>query len=528
MRRYVDFLAPLGLVVIVAYEAVSRGGKTLPGKPAAYWIAGGALIFAHLLFRWEDLVKFIGRRQLRYGGNTMVLVIVVLGILGAVNYLVARHSQRWDLTKGHRYSLSDQTTKVLGNLKQDIKFVYFQKTSDMSFGKDELQQYQSASPKVKLEFVDPLKNPTAAHEYDITQVPTLVIERDKKREKVSGRAPGEQDITNALIKVTHEGKKTICFTEGEGERDLDDPNDGGFSNVKSSLGKNQYETQKVLLMREGKVPETCSVLVVAGPQRDLLPPAIDAIRRYAKSAGKALIMVEPEIKESFPNLVALLKEWNIEAGNDIVVDESPMAQYIGITTPLAPLAAQYPYHEITKNFRVATVFLTARSMEAGKGTPEGVSAQSLLQTSKASYAKTDLKAKSLEMDEKKDRPGPISLGAVATLRAPEDKPAPGASPSPGASGDPPKPKPEGRVVAFGDSDFATNQLLGFQGNEDFFLNTVAWLAEDPDLIAIRAKEPDDQRMFVTRQQQMYVMIFALLLLPGSFVLAGVVVWWTRR
>jgi ABC-type uncharacterized transport system involved in gliding motility auxiliary subunit len=198
--------------------------------------------------------------------------------------------------------------------------------------------------------------------------------------------------------------------------------------------------------------------------------------------------------------------------------------------------AEYPYHEITKDFRVMTAFHTARSAEAGKGSVEGVSSQNIVQTASASWAESDLTLKEpIEMNEGKDRKGPIPLGAVATIKAspaPSPSPAtpaPGASPSasPSPSETPPSP-PEGRVAVFGDSDFASNALLGFQGNQDFFLNTVAWLAQDPDLISIRPKEPEDQRMFLTRQQQQNVLIVALLLIPGAFVVMGIATWWKRR
>jgi ABC-type uncharacterized transport system involved in gliding motility auxiliary subunit len=84
------------------------------------------------------------------------------------------------------------------------------------------------------------------------------------------------------------------------------------------------------------------------------------------------------------------------------------------------------------------------------------------------------------------------------------------------------------VVALGDADFASNALLGFQGNRDFFLNAVAWLAEDADLIAIRPREPEDQRMDLTQTQQQTIAFIALLLLPGLFVAFGVWTWWKRR
>jgi len=540
MKKLIDVLAPLGLVVLIGAIVLDRIGRPLPGKPAAYLIAGAVLVLAHLLLRWEEVSRRIGRRQMKYGSNTAVLVLAVIGIFGVVNYLANRHTKRWDLTKNKRYSLSDQTKKVLGGLKEDVKVTYFQRNLERASGQDRMKEYQAASSRVKVEFVDPIASPAKALAYEVRGPwPILVIERGAKREKVSNDS--EQDITNALIKITRDAKKTACFVEGEGERDIDDGADRGLSGAKAALGKSQYETKKVLLARETAVPADCTVMVVAGPEHDLLPSVVDSLRRFVKGGGKVLVMAEPETKNATPNLDALAKEWNIDLAKDIVVDVSPVGQLFG-TGPLTPLASQYPFHEITKDFRVMTAFHTARSAEAGKGTVDGVTAQSLLQTSADSWAETDLTLKEpVELDEGKDRKGPISLGAVATIKAspaPSPSPAappspaasgsPGASPSPSASPDEPPSPAEGRVVVLGDSDFASNGLLGFQGNQDFFLNTVAWLAQDSDLISIRPREPEDQRMFLTQQQQKNVLLLSLLLIPGTFVVLGIATWWKRR
>ena len=63
------------------------------------------------------------------------------------------------------------------------------------------------------------------------------------------------------------------------------------------------------------------------------------------------------------------------------------------------------------------------------------------------------------------------------------------------------PKPETRVVVFGDSDFAANGVLGIQGNRDLFMNTVGWLSQQENLISIRPKEADDRRITLTATQQ---------------------------
>jgi len=525
MKRLIDFLAPVGFLVIVGAQVWTRAGRSLPGKPEYYWLAGGLLILLHLLLRAPAMAAAIGRRQLRYGGNTFVLVAVVLAILAGLNWLAYRHSKRWDLTKNQRYSLSDQTRKVLQGLKDDVHITYFQRTAALGQGQDRLKQYQALSPHLKVEYVDPIQHPGTAQQYDVKGPwPILIVERATQRERISNDS--EQDLTNALIKVTRDSKKTVCFAAGEGERDMDDSSDRGFSGVKAALGRNQYETKKVVLAQEKAVPADCTVLLVPAPEKDLLPPVVDQLRAYVKQGGKAFVMVEPELEGPLPNLDALLKEWNVETHPDIVVDVSGIGQLFG-TGPLTPIVAQYPYHEITKDFRVMTAFHTARSMQAGTGSVEGVYAQNLLETTKQSWAESDLKLREpIRMDPGKDRSGPISLGVALTVRAPS--PSPSAAPAAEEPGKEDKPKPEGRVVAVGDADFASNALLGFQGNQDFFLNAVAWLAEDVDLISIRPREPEDQRLFLTQAQQQNVTIFSLLLLPGIFVVAGVVTWWRRR
>ena len=89
--RITDLLAPLGLVVIIAAKAVELNGH-LPG-PFWYYLAGGlALMALHVVLRWDDVVAGLGARQMMHGGNMLVLVVAVLGILGLVNYLAYRNS----------------------------------------------------------------------------------------------------------------------------------------------------------------------------------------------------------------------------------------------------------------------------------------------------------------------------------------------------------------------------------------------------------------------------------------------------
>jgi ABC-type uncharacterized transport system involved in gliding motility auxiliary subunit len=171
-------------------------------------------------------------------------------------------------------------------------------------------------------------------------------------------------------------------------------------------------------------------------------------------------------------------------------------------------------------------------MKPATGGAQGVFAQSLVETARAAWGETDFTGTSPEYDEGKDTAGPVSLGAVATVTVAAPSPSPDPSPSPAASPSatptPEPPKKEGRVIAFGDADFGSNTFFAIQGNRDLLLNSVAWLAEDPDLITIRPKDPEDQRLFLTGRQKWLVYGVALVLWPLLFFVLGVVVWWIRR
>ena len=206
-----------------------------------------------------------------------------------------------------------------------------------------------------------------------------------------------------------------------------------------------------------------------------------------------------------------------EAAGITVVDISGR-----IGDPTVPVAAAYPPHPITDRFAVLTAYPLARSASPTTEAVNGHTAQSIVQTSPRSWAETDLKGalagKPVEYDEGKDKKGPISIAAAVS--------APVAAAAPAADKD--APKPETRVVVIGDSDFASNAVLGISGNRDLFMNIVGWLSQQENLISIRPKEADDRRITMTVTQQQSVLILSLLIIPGFIFGTGVYTWWRRR
>src|SRR5262249_12784302 len=151
--------------------------------------------------------------------------------------------------------------------------------------------------------------------------------------------------------------------------------------------------------------------------------------------------------------IALLKDWAIDVGTNIVVDVSGMGQLLG-TDASVPVAAKYDGHAITDKFNLITAYPLARSVSPVSSGANGHYASPLVETSSSSWAEADIKGllttgKVSRALDKGDKAGPVSLAAAVSAPATN---APAAPADPAKKDD--APKPETRIAVFGDSDFA--------------------------------------------------------------------------
>jgi ABC-type uncharacterized transport system involved in gliding motility auxiliary subunit len=526
LNRILGIVGWLGTVLVLGAVAVRllRPGWERYATWAAW--AGLVLVLFYTLGQWREIVRLFARRQARLGTVSIASILVVVGILIAINYISSRENKRWDLTSSKLYTLSDQTEKVLRSLDAPLKVTIFARELDFPRYRDRLSEYEYISKKVSLDFVDPDKKPGLARQYQISSDNTLVFEYKGRTERVTSDA--EQDVTNAIIKVVTGQEKKVYFVQGHGEKDTANAERTGYSAINTALGRDNYKVDKLVLAQQTDVPADASVLIIAGPRNDFLPQEIDALRRYLAKGGKIFFMLDPrETNDTLPltNLIGLLREWGVEIGDNVVVDASGVGQLLG-TNALVPVAASYPTHPITDRFNLLTAFPLARSVLPIPGGSGGHLAQSFVETSPRSWSETDIvnvmKGGEIAFDEAKgDKKGPISIGAAVSAAAPE-------APSAGQDMKANAPKPESRIATIGDSDFAANFAIGIQGNRDLFMNTVNWLGQQENLIAIRPREPDDRRITLTAFQQRAILWLSLGVIPALIIVSGVYTWWRRR
>jgi ABC-type uncharacterized transport system involved in gliding motility auxiliary subunit len=532
LNRIVGGIGWIGTALVFGAVAV-RFLKPEWNQYAQYaaW-AGLVCVLAYMAGQWRDVREFYSGRSARYGTMSIVGVLVFLGIVIAINYLAVRQNKRWDLTANQFYSLSDQTTRVLQSLDAPVKITVYDRETEFDRFRDRLDEYAYQSKNVSVEYVDADREPNRARAAQVQQYGTIVVEYKDRVERITTN--DEQAITNGIIKAMTGEARKIYFTQGHGEKDTASQDRTGYGAVTSALTRDNYAVEPLVLAQKPEVPADATAVIVAGPRTDFLQPELDALKRYVARGGKVMFLMDPPERpegDPTPLITGFLKEWGIDVGNDVVLDASGIGQLIGTDASVPVAAPPYPPHAITERFNVMTAFPLARSVRAVEGGSGGHTAQSFVQTSPQSWAETNLKALSsgggeVEFNaDQGDKQGPVPLAAAVSAPATDTPPKLPTNTTPDA---PEPPKPESRVVAFGDSDFAANYGLGIQGNRDLFMNAVNWVAQNENLIAIRPRETADRRITLTADQHQRIMWMSLAIVPGLVFATGVYTWWRRR
>ncbi len=477
------------------------------------------------------------RRRLVKTGMLSAGVLLLAALLVIVNYFGWKYYKRFDWTSSQLYSLSDKTQKVLKGLKSDIDFIVFMSPEQRDLYQSTtelLQRYGAASHHVHVKTIDLEKNPVEAQaltqRFGVTTQGVVVTSGKDKRiiatqdlaeiDSQSGEPritgfKGEQLFTSAILQLSEGKKPKILFTTGHGEHSLDDQSGHGLSGAQQLLGRDNFDLSEWASLGQAAVPPGTDLVVIAGPTTSFVQPEIDALSAYLDSGGRMLVMLDPTVAPGAGGgLVSThLEDWlgryGIKVGQNIVVDPASMLPFFG---PETIFIKSYGDHPVTKAFAGGNVpVLVSLARSAGAGSAPGIKVTDLLRTSDKGWGETDLSHLPTISLDAKDLAGPVAIGAVAesALTAPGKRPM--------------------RLVAFGDSDFATNQLLQANADNGLLLsNTLNWLVEREALLGIPPKKTEQVRLTLTGEQIRRIYLVVALLPILAIVLGGVVFSRRRR
>jgi ABC-type uncharacterized transport system involved in gliding motility auxiliary subunit len=428
--------------------------------------------------------------------------VPLVGLFAVALAVLYRYDLRIDLTAERRYTLSPHAVRLLAGLDTDVELIAFLRRENPRnpYIRDLLRRVETASPRVRWEEVDVNRSPARAHRYGVTSYGAVVVQRSGRYRVVPN--PGEQNLMWAILQVTREEPKTVYFVGGHGERTPTDRDRlRGFSLAGTRVAEELYQVRELSLAQVEEVPPDATVLVIAGPEGPLSAAERERLDAYLAAGGRVLILLDA-LEET--DLGEYLRGYGVIVRDETVVDPAARMLAGEFVTMRLEAAGRHP---ITEGLAAPPVFSRARPVEPGP-VARAAEVVALLRTGPESWATPDpdvLRRGSPQRVFGRDRPGPISVGVEARLAPP------------GAGS-----RPAGRLIVYGNSEFATNFFLDREGNADLLLNTINWLADEEMLIAPRTprKQPGREQLLVLGQQGTRIFWLTVVVVPGVCLALG--------
>lgn len=454
----------------------------------------------------------IGLRLQRYS-----FTVLFLAVIGLLAWLSTQYVHETDWTAGGRNSLSADSARLLGTLKEPVQITAFAREHDALRNqiKEVIARYQRSKPDITLEFVNPDKEPERIRELGVTLDGELRVSYQGRSERVQELS--EQAISNALLRAARQGERWISFLSGHGERDPLGQANHDLGSFGADLQRKGLKVQTLNLAQTPQIPDNTRLLVIASPQAALMPGEMDLIRGYLDRGGNLLWLTDPGENAG---LEKLAEYFGIETLPGIIVDAT--TQLFGIQNPDFVLVTEYPAHPLTRELRIMSLFPRAAALEWNRN--ETWQGQPILSTAERAWTETGELSGEIRFDEgSEERAGPLDIGYAFTRALEPENPA--ATKTDTETSEPGR---EQRIIVVGDGDFLSNAYLGNGGNPDLGLNMINWLSNDDDFIAIRAKTAPDQTLNLSAAAQTAIALGALIALPLALIGSGLFIWLRRR
>ncbi len=503
-----DYFGGIGLAFLATSGVLFLLGH--PRERSLVLLVLGVLFLAlYAYLRPQQLRQAVTSRGARYGSNVLILSVAFIGAIALLNFLSGRYNGRYDLTATKSQSLSELTIQVLQGLKEPVKATAFYSTlsvnpQDRQGAEDKLKEYARYSDKFTYRFVDPQAEPQIANDYKVFEG-TIVFERGTRREKALNS--DEQTLTNTLVKLSQDKQPVVYFTTGHGEHAISDSSANGYTTIETQLEAFNFKFDTLNLRTvTSTLPSDITAIVIAGPKQKFEADEVKQVKDYLDKNGRVLLMVDPQ---SDTGLDSVLKEWGINLRNDVVIDPTGSIQ----GRPLLLIIQSYKGHTTTQDLVGFSLFMpNSRSLFADSSSALSRTSNALFASSANSWGETNLdsiKNQNPQFDPNVDIKGPLDLAFAAQ-----------------ATGDSPA-----RLVVIGNSTFITNGTLqSVQGtaNALFVADVVNWLGGQENLIAIPPKPTSANPLVLSADSGRFVFLSSFLMLPGTILVIGALIWWRRR
>lgn len=487
-------------------------------------------------------------KKLKNNSYSAVMIVIVLGIVIAMNLLVSRLPAKyikWDATNSNVYGITDETIKFIKKLQQDVNIYYLVKSgSEVVEIQTVLEKYADETSHIKVENIDPSLHPTFTDKYDADSSAVLIVESGKRykvltssdimsdnsEEYYNGEADeyvaeftGESAITSAIQYVTTDNLPKMYVLQEHKEVSLDDT-------IKGYIEDTNVQTEDLSLIKEDAVPKDCDCLLISTPQIDISSDEKDKILDYLKNGGNA-IFVLGYVKEDMPNLDEVLKYYSLQLQKGVIF-EGDSNRYMTYPYYIIPEIATSDVTTSVKDNNQTVVLDSAQGIKALDDKRDTVTVTDVLTTSEKAYIKENPSDTANLEKEMSDQSGPFTVGAIVTeseestiddTESEEDKLADEVTGEDTSSDDETEYKTKLAVfTSYAMLDSNINSQIG-NSNLSVLLDTVGWMCQYQDSIIIPGKQLSDGYLTIPSGEAINWSIVYMGIIPGIFLVTGIVI-----
>lgn len=518
-----------------------------------FWItlaAGGLLIIIYFIVDHKNIISFLKMRSVAKIAVNIFYMLIAIVILSAAFVIVKNFPQRFDVSADERFTISDISRDLIEKVDEKLLIIVFRSEADMPEGPRWkidllLKEFSKLNKNIELQYIDPVKEPRRAdkngyrdyggitlfyRELESERESAYILESDivkydrQQNPKALNRV--EEKLSSAIYSLVEDAKTSVYFTMGHGEPSLESGSEDGMSYIRGFLESENYRVRVLDTAKRSEIPEDAALLIIAGPKRYFTAHEIKMFDSYLDGGGKMIVLYDSVIEgDNFPliNLEKFLESRGFSVFRDYILDPSSSVERMYNVIP------GYAYHTITtplQNKQIYSCLIRPRTIMKNKNADKKAAFAQLLATTENAWGETDFSKESYDSkpEKGKDIKGPLNVAMLAEYQPVEKE----------KEGDEELGAPA--LLLVGDSDFAKNKMISvkqggslvFLGNIDFFLNSAAFLTGSESKISIRPKPQNEENLTLSRQEATQVMIFVQFIMPGLFVIIGIIVWYTRR
>jgi len=466
----------------------------------------------------NKLKQFFTNKGFKYGSGSVLLIagfiiaMVVINLIAGM--LVDKFSLKIDLTKEKLYEVSDTTKTLLKGINTDVNIIMFSEGGNpIPTIKEILDRFAKENPKIKVQVIDPVKNPMYSQKYTSVskkiENSSVVFESGKNFKIV---APGdltadnfmtknkdllvaESKFASAIISVTRAKSAVIGFTEGHGET--------AESAAETAL-KNENMSVETFNTSTGKFKDEYDLVIVVSPQVDFTTDEINSLDAFLKKGKNVQIFLDVDTPQ-LPKLESYLNDYGLSVDKDAVV-EADTTKVINVSPyVIVPTLKEHPINTALISNKLTMAIGASRSISLLWDEKNGIKVSGLLETSNKAFGRVDPNSTSMGK-EPNDKAGPLTLSAVATATNQNGK--------------------QSNIMVTGTSTLIYDQFL--QYNKDYFVNSVIWLTDKTESLNIMPKSLAVSTLVISELAKQLWLIFVVVIMPLIVLLFGFGVWLRRR